>query len=77
MPIDSVMEENYLKLMKEREDKATELETLKKTSIEDMWYGELEELEKAYSKYQNDRKNRSLGMNQKGKKKKKKKITIK
>ena len=69
MPIDSVMEENYLKLMKEMEDKKIELETLEKTTIEDMWYGELDELEKEYLKYQNDRRVRQSG----GKKHKKKK----
>ena len=69
MPIDSVMEENYLKLMKEMEDKKLELETLEKTTIEDMWYNELEELEKEYLKYQNDRRVRQSG----GKKHKKKK----
>ena len=73
MPIDSVMEENYLKLMKEQENKQVELKILEKTSIEDMWYGELDELEKEYLKYQNDRKIRAIG-GKKVKKKKKKKL---
>jgi DNA topoisomerase-2 len=73
MPIDSVIEENIDKLLKEKEEKEKELEIIIKTSIEDMWLKELSELKKEYKKYQNDRKVRSVG----GKKVKKKKFKLK
>ena len=75
MPIDSVIEENYLKLLKEKEEKEMQLKIITETSVEDMWYTELNDLEKEYLKYQNERKVRAIG----GKKikKKKKKILMK
>jgi DNA topoisomerase II len=75
MPIDSVIEENYLKLLKEKEEKEMQLKIITETSVEDMWYTELNDLEKEYLKYQNERKVRAMG----GKKikKKKKKILMK
>ena len=73
MPMDSVCEENFAKLLQEKGEKEAELNCIKKTKIEDMWTKELEELYKAYSKYKNNRKVRSLGVSIKSKKKKKNK----
>ena len=73
MPIDSVIEENIEKLLKEKEEKEKELDIIVKTTIEDMWLKELVELNKEYKKYQNNRKIRSVG----GKKVKKKKLKLK
>ena len=73
MPMDSVCEENFAKLLQEKGEKETELDRIKKTKIEDMWMKELEELYKAYLKYKNNRKVRSLGVSIKLKKKKKNK----
>ena len=70
MPIDSVIEENIQKLLKEKEEKEIELKKIMETTIEEMWLKELKELKKQYCKYQNDRKIRAVG----GKKLKKKKL---
>ena len=64
-----VEEENYTKLMNEKENKAKELEILKNTTIEQIWLRELKELEKAIGKYRNDRKIRQFGLGAKIKKK--------
>jgi DNA topoisomerase II len=47
MHIDSVIEENVLKLRQERDHKLTELETLKATTEIQLWQRELAELKKA------------------------------
>ena len=73
MPIDSVIEENYTKLLTEREAKEIELQELQKLTVEEMWLGELNTLEKEYLRYQNDRKVRHLGRKVVKKIKKKKK----
>ena len=72
MTIDSVEEENYKRLVKEREDKEVELEQIKKITIEKMWLSELTELEQAYVKYRNYRTIRQKGVGAKIKKKSKK-----
>ena len=75
MRLSMVEEENYTKLMEELENKRKELDTLKKTTIEQMWLRELNDLEKALAKYKNDRKVRQFGLGAKiknGKKKGKK-----
>ena len=46
MTMDSVSKENVEKILKDQEGKKTELEYVKKTTIENMWFNELEELEK-------------------------------
>ena len=51
MPIDSVIEENVEKLMKEKGEKEKQLEKLKKITIESMWSKELNKLTIAYQKY--------------------------
>ena len=73
MRLSMVEEENYNKLMEERDNKAKELEVLKNTTIEQMWLRELNELEKAIAKYRNDRKVRQFGLGAKIKKKTSKK----
>ena len=73
MRLSMVEEENYNKLMEERDNKAKELEVLKNTTIEQIWLRELKELEKAIAKYRNDRKVRQFGLGAKIKKKTSKK----
>ena len=55
MTIDSVEEENYNRLVKEKQDKNAELEKIKNMTIETMWLNELQDLEKEYIKYRNYR----------------------
>ena len=55
MPMDSVTEENVERIMKERGDADTELELLKKTSLESMWLSELNKLQAEYVVYQKKR----------------------
>jgi len=74
MPIDSVIEENIEKLMKEKDNKMKEYETLEKKSIQKLWMDELEELEEEYRIYLNDRIIRQQGLEEKVKKIIKKKI---
>ena len=51
MPMDSVTEENVAKIMKEKADTEMELETLLKTSLEQLWLTELRILDKEYDEY--------------------------
>ena len=51
MPMDSVTQENVDKIMKEKGDAETELDVLKKTTLEKMWLSELDTLKKEYEKY--------------------------
>lgn len=51
MPTDSVSEEEIEKLMKQKEEKEIEYETLKNMTIQTMWLNELENLEKQYEKF--------------------------
>ena len=46
MTMDSVSKENVDKILKDFENKQNELDYVEKTSIEKMWFNELEELEK-------------------------------
>ena len=73
MPMDSVCEENFEALLKEKGDKEAELNKVKETSIQKMWLRELRTLEKEYEQYKIDRANRSRGVTTKKKKKKVKK----
>ena len=68
MRLSMVEEENYNKLMVERDNKVKELEVLKNTTVEQIWLRELNELEKAIAKYRNDRKVRQFGLGAKIKK---------
>lgn len=58
MNIDSVIEENILKLRNERDSKMKELNTLKNTTVKTLWLNELKSLEEEYNKYIKDRKMR-------------------
>tara|TARA_Y100001935_G_C17310982_1_gene516186 strand:+ start:5821 stop:9240 length:3420 start_codon:yes stop_codon:yes gene_type:complete len=49
MPMDSVIEENVEKIMKEHANKLNELQEIKNTTIENMWLKELNNLKNAYN----------------------------
>jgi hypothetical protein len=51
MTMDSVTEENVEKLFKEKGEKEKELEIIKKTSINQMWISELDNLKSLYLEY--------------------------
>jgi DNA topoisomerase-2 len=55
MAMDSVTEENVAKLEKEHGDKETELNRVKETTIQQMWFGELEKLEEEYVRFREER----------------------
>jgi DNA topoisomerase-2 len=55
MPMDSVTEENVDRLLKEKGNKESELETIKKTTINQMWLSELEALRTNYLEYKEER----------------------
>jgi len=61
MPMDSVTQENVANIMKEKENTENELNILKSTSLEKMWYNELEMLDKEYDKYKKHRENVQAG----------------
>jgi DNA topoisomerase-2 len=56
MPMDAVTEESIEKLLKEKGDKEAELETIKVTTINKMWFNELSKLEGLYIEYKEERK---------------------
>jgi DNA gyrase/topoisomerase IV subunit B len=51
MPMDSVTQENVTSALKEKADTEAELATLRSTSLEKMWIGELNNLSKEYDAY--------------------------
>jgi len=55
MPMDSVSEENVSKLFKELGTKEAELETIRKTNVNNMWLNELDILKKEYLEYKEER----------------------
>ena len=55
MPMDSVTQEHVDHLLKEKEKMEKEYETLKSTTLEQMWKRELEDFEKEYTKYKEKR----------------------
>ncbi len=55
MHMNSVSEENVAKIMKQREDKQIELETVKHTTVEQMWLHELNILEAAYCDFKQNK----------------------
>ena len=55
MPMDSVTEENIEKLLKDKANKETELESIKTTTVHNMWLSELESLKELYIEYKEDR----------------------
>jgi len=70
MPMDSVTEENVDKLLKDKGNKESELESIKKTTIHQMWKSELDILKDQYIEYQEDRERAMNGENIKTNKKK-------
>jgi hypothetical protein len=54
MPMDSVSEEKRTELMKEHENKETEFNTLKNTTIVELWRKELKTLREKYLEFQQD-----------------------
>ena len=69
MPMDSVTEENVTKLNSEYGNKAHELETVKNTTINQMWSNELDKLTEEYLEYKEDRQRSMNGEDFKPKKK--------
>jgi len=67
MPMDSVTEENVERLLKEKGNKEVELETIQKTTINKMWLSELDNLQKNYIDYKEER-NRLMDGEEKKKK---------
>ena len=61
MPIDSVIEENFQKLLKERDKKQLELSKLEKLSVAMMWSHELLKFKKALDIYRTNRIKRATG----------------
>jgi len=55
MPMDSVTTENVEKLLKTKGDKESDLERVKKTTIQQMWKSELDTLKVQYLEYKEDR----------------------
>jgi DNA topoisomerase-2 len=55
LPMDSVSEENVDKLIREKDSKAAQHETLKKTSPEQLWLTDLQELREEYMKQEDKR----------------------
>ena len=51
MPMDSVTEENVEKLLKDKGNKETELETIRNTTVYQMWKSELDTLKDLYIEY--------------------------
>jgi DNA topoisomerase-2 len=71
MPMDSVTDENVEKIFREQGAKAAELETIKSTTINQMWSSELDRLKEEYIVYKEERQRL---MN--GETKKKTKVTV-
>ena len=55
MPMDSVTDENVDKIFKEQGSKEAKLETIKTTSINQMWSSELDSLREEYIIYKEER----------------------
>jgi DNA topoisomerase-2 len=61
MPMDSVTQENVANIMKEKENTENELNALKATPLEKIWYNELDLLDSEYDKYKKHRENIQAG----------------
>tara|TARA_B110000967_G_scaffold209207_1_gene264327 strand:- start:830 stop:4333 length:3504 start_codon:yes stop_codon:yes gene_type:complete len=77
MPMDSVTDENVANIMAEKATTEADIETLRKTSVETIWYRELTKLSTEYDKYKLIREKIQLGGGEKKKVIKKMKITKK
>ena len=69
MPMDSVTEENVEKLRKDKGNKVSELETIKGTTINQMWTTEIDKFGDLYVEYKEDRERLMNGDSSKPKKK--------
>ena len=69
MPMDSVTEENVEKLRRDKGNKDTELETIKGTTINQMWTTEIDKFKDLYIEYKEDRERLMNGDSSKQKKK--------
>jgi DNA topoisomerase-2 len=65
MPMDSVTEENVEKLYKEHDITMNKLETIKGTTINQMWESELEKLKELYIEYKEERERMMSGQQKK------------
>lgn len=65
MPMDSVTDENVLKIMKEKTDLESDLASLIGTSLEQIWLSELVDLEKKYDSYKMERERIQAGCEKK------------
>jgi DNA topoisomerase-2 len=74
MPMDSVTDENVEKIFREQGTKASELETIKSTTINQMWSSELDRLREEYIIYKEERQRLMSG---EAKKKKPKEVPAK
>lgn len=72
MPIDSVLQENVEKLLKEKGEKEMDFEALEKQTIQEIWLNELDILSMKYKSYKDERKERAEGREPEKKKKFKK-----
>lgn len=61
MPMSSVMEENRVKLLKEKDEKVKALKLLRKKTVRKMWMEELDVFEDAWDTYQEERQMRLYG----------------
>jgi DNA topoisomerase-2 len=68
MPMDSVTDENVEKIFKEQDSKTCELETIKSTTINQMWSSELDTLREEYLLYKEERQRLTNGTEIKKKK---------
>jgi len=77
MPMDSVTEENVRDILAEEENAKSELQTLKDTTIHQMWICELVTFETEYLKYKSERNNETKSAAKPEQKKVQKKLVLK
>jgi len=77
MPMDSVTEENIVKLLKDKSDKEIELEIIRNTSVNKMWLLELNKLRENYIEYKEARTRLMNGEEETNAKTNKKKVVSK
>ena len=65
LPMDSVTEENYNKLMKEKDNKLYELNILSKKDIKSIWLEELDNLLTVYQTNKNSKTKKKLKVSKK------------
>ena len=65
MPMDSVSEENVVKIMEDKENMTKDLDELSKTTVETIWLRELDVLEQHYGVYKKHRESLQIEKSQK------------